>query len=245
MTPGKQWADLELPVEAVGEHPALQFRVGGLSRPHLNKLVRTLQAGGEPLEAVRVARIGKALWLIDGHHRLEAHRVAARETIAAKVARMPLQEAKDAARLANAKHGKGMSRADKALAWGSYVADGKHLDGEGELKASRVIAEELGQLWSHETIRQKLKALGLEPDLNLEWPEGYKAYGDGEVTEEDLEEDLAEELEAALRRFGAGFSGLSDWHRDRLLQAAQGMLAAIERGEEPDMQRLLQEASPY
>ena len=236
----------ELPLEAISLHKSLQFRVEGLSRPHVIRLVRTLGAGGEPLEPVRVARIGKALWLVDGHHRLEAHREAGRDTIRAQVARMSLQEAKDYARVANANHGKAMSRADKALAWTSYVADGKHLEGPGEVKASRVIAEELRQMWSHETIRQKLKAMGLELDEELEFPGGYKPYGGS--AEEDLEalEDLvAEELEGALRDFGGRFSGLPNWHRERLLKAAQGMLTALERGEEPDMAGLLQEATPF
>lgn len=120
MTPGKQWAAQELPLEAIGLHKDLQFRAGGLSRAHVVKLVRTLEAGGEPLEPVKVARIGKALWLVDGHHRLEAHREAGRETIRAQVARMSLQEARDAARVANANHGKAMSRADMGMSGLTY-----------------------------------------------------------------------------------------------------------------------------
>ena len=163
---------------------------------------------------------------------------------------MSLQEAKDAARVANARHGKPMSRADRALVWASYVADGKHLECPGEPKASRVIAEELEQMWSHETVRQKLRALGLELDEDLEWPEGYKAYGggnayDGEEEEEALGDLLAEELERALRDFGGRFSGLPNWHRERLLKVAQGTLAALEKGEEPDMAGLFQEATLF
>lgn len=247
MTPGKQWAAQELPLDAIGQHRDLQFRAGGLSSPHVAKLVRTLEAGGEPLEAVRVARVGKALVLIDGHHRVAAHRKAGKETISAKVARMSLQEAKDAARVANAKHGKGMSRADKSLAWGSYVADGKHLGGERKPRASRVIAEELGQMWSHQTVLTKLRSLGLEIDEGLEFPGGYKPhpYGRDDDDAAAVGDLVAEELEASLRDFGGRFSGLPDWHGQRLLRAAQGMLAALERGEEPDMAGLLQEASPF
>ena len=245
MTPGRQWVAQELSVDAIRQHKDLQFRVEGLSLQHVKKLVRVLEAGGEPLAPVRVARIGKALYLVDGHHRLEAHRKAGRDTIGAEVARMSLQDAKDAARVANANHGKAMSRADKALVWASYMTDGMHLDGDRP-KASRVIAEELGQLWSHETIRQKLRAMGLELDEGLEFPGGYKAYGGSDADGlEELEDLEAEVLEAALRTFGGRFSGLPNWHRERLLKAAQGMLAALETGEEPDMGRLLQEATPF
>ena len=246
VTPGKLWADEELAVDAIGLHRDLQVRVKGLSKPHLRKLVGALEDPEVALEPVKVARIGKALWLVDGHHRLEAHKSTGRATIAAKVARMSRGEAKAAARAANAAHGKPLSRDDKAQVWADYTAEGSHLDPEGNPKASRVIEAELGRMWSHETVRQKLRALGLTLQEDLEFPGGHKPFrGGGEDTEEALEEALVEDLESDLRDFGSRFGQLPSYHRERLLKVVQGMLEAIERGEEPGMQTLLDQAAPF
>ena len=75
-------------------------------------------------------------------------------------------------------------------------------------------------------------------DEATEYPDGYKPF-DAQLTEEELEDVLAEELEDDLRRFGSGFGGLPDRLRPHLLKAAQDMLEAIQRGEEPDMASLL------
>lgn len=236
MTKGKRWADIELPLGDIRQHQDFQFRVEGISQANLNGIVRTLEDGGAARDPVRVARVGERLYLVDGAHRLEAYRKAGRLTIPAKVAKMNLGEARDYALSSNAMNGKPYSRADKAKVFSTYIAQERHLDALGVLKSSRTIAAELGGgLYSHETIRKKLKALGLELDEDTEYPGGYFPM----MTEEDLAEDLAEDAETHLRAFGALVGDLEALDRARLLKAARSVLEAAERGERPDMATLL------
>lgn len=244
MTPGKQWQDETLKLDAIRTRPELQFRVAGLHPQHIKRLEAVLEAGREPMEPVRVARVNQALFLVDGHHRLEAHRRAGKATIAAKVARMSLQEARDHARTANTRHGKGLNRDDKLAIWASFVADGGHLDATGSPKTSRAIAADLGGIWSHETVRQKLRALGLL-DEATEFPNGYKPYGGGdEADEAELQLELEAELLDALRTFGGRFGQLDAQGKRRFLKGAQGVLAAIEQGQEPDFLAIIPWAYP-
>lgn len=240
VTPGKRWEPAELPLGDVRVRPDFQFRVLGADSANLNRIVSTLQAGGEARDPVRVARIGKALYLVDGFHRLEAYRKAGRQTIPALVAKLSLEEAREAARASNAMNGKGYSRADRQCIFDDYVAEGRHRDEDGRTKSSRTIEVELGGLYSHETIRKRLKDRG-ELDEETEFPHGYKPR----LSDEDLEAELAEEAEDCLRRFGSLLPDLEPWDRNRLLEVAKGIVVAVEGGEKPDVVKLLDAATPF
>lgn len=230
MTKGKQWAAANLPIDDVRRHPSFQYRVNGIDPTNLIRIRRALQAGGETRDPVRVARVGKALYLVDGFHRWEAYRAEGRQTIPAVVAKMSLGEARDEARLSNAANGKSYSRADKASLWAAYVAEGRHIDEQtGYPKASRIIANDMGGLWSHETIRGKLKALGLEFDEEVEFDGHYKPFA---PSQHELAEGRLEDAETAIADLGALLPTLEPIDRDRLLQQARAMLDAIERGDE-------------
>lgn len=232
MTARAVWRREVLTIADVHEHPQFQLRAEGLSRPHLSRLMRTLE-NGEALPPIQAARIGKALYVLDGFHRLAAHKQSGRATIEADVARMALGDARDVARLANTKHGKNLGRADKAAVWDDYVGAGKHLASPGVPKASRVIAVELNQLYSHETIRAKLRALGVEPDKNLEFPAGYKPRS--VTTEEDLGAELIDEAETCLLGFVQAYAEIGGPERERLLRAAKAAVTTMEAGGRPDL----------
>lgn len=229
MTRGKQWELLDLPIDDARTHPSLQNRVDGLNTANLSKIVRTLAAGGEAREPIRVARVGKVLYVVDGFHRREAYRREGRTTIPALVAKMDLDEAQEYARTANVANGKPLSRADKEALWKAYMADGRHLDPEGTPKSSRVIEAELGHVWSHETIRKKLKDAGVEVDATVEFPDGYKPYGPSEA---QMYEDDVMETERAIGDLGGLLPTLEVDDRRRYLDYARTVLDAIEEGDE-------------
>ena len=89
-----------LRIEMVRERDDFQLRAKGISQPHANKLLRVLKDGKE-LPPIHVAMIGKAMYVVDGFHRLHALRTAKRGLVQALVARMSLKEAQAEARLAN------------------------------------------------------------------------------------------------------------------------------------------------
>ena len=226
------WKLHRLVLEDVRERPDFQVRAGGVSIPHVNFLARAMDSDGD-LEPVKVAKVGRAHWLVDGFHRLAAARKLGWSHIAANVATMSLGEARGFALLANTKHGKGPGRADKARLFEQYLAQGKHLRADGVVKASRVIGAELNHVWSHETIRRKLKAGGIEVDLQVEYPHGYKPYmgGADEGDEAELALELAEGAQRHLDGFGSLFFDVGDDAQRRLLKAARDLVARLERGE--------------
>jgi hypothetical protein len=231
---GRQWAERDLRVTEVRERPGFQLRAGGLDRSHVNRL-RLLLDDGEDLPAVKVAQVGEALYLVDGFHRLEAHRRAGLESVRAAVARMSLPEAQEEARLANTRHGKGLSRADKEKLWADFVAADGHRDAFGALKSPRALSAELNRVISHTTIRSKLKAMGLEGEL-----EPVKPWRDEQVDAELLAAERKEEAETFLRLFGELVPTLHVDDREALLEAARALLDSLGRGEMPEALRAVQ-----
>jgi len=224
---GKQWPEQTLMLEEVRESADFQLRANGVSLPYVNKLARQIQAGKE-LPPIKVAAIGKALYVIDGFHRLHAARKAKRHSIQAKVARMSRSEALEEARLANTTHGKGLNRADRQRVWDDLIASGGHQDAEGNLKSSRVIEAEMNGLYSRETIRKKLKGLGLP--LN-EGPD-FQEWKPEEADEETLAQERLEEAEDVLATFIATVHTLDREDQERLIGTARALLDGLERGDE-------------
>jgi len=234
---GKQWRPQTLPIDEVREREEFQLRAVGLHLAHANKLLRTLKTEGD-LEPVKVARIGKALYLVDGFHRLDAYRRARRVTVPAIVATMSMEEARREAQVANTRHGLNLTRADKQRAFDDYIAAGSHKSPAGTLKSSRTIAAELGNVYSHEMVRQKLKALGLVLDETVEFPGGYKPQPRFDDDPDEVAEDRLEEGFVALRALRTTATGLEGDRRETLLIAARTLLETLERGEQPEEPRL-------
>lgn len=225
-----KWRPHNLAVEDVRERDEYQVRAGGVSPHHVRVLARAMDCEGD-LEPIKVAKIGRAHWVVDGFHRLAAARKLGWSHIAASVATMSAGEAQGYSLLSNTKHGKGLSRHDKTRLFEQYVEQGKHVGADGVVKASRVIQGELNHIYSHETIRTKLKALGVEVDLEVEYPGGYKPYGGGGDDEADLALELAEGAQRHLEAFGSLFFDLEDYAQREMLKAARELVGRLERGE--------------
>ena len=168
-----------------------------------------------------------------GFHRLEAHRQAGLETISAAVASMSVRDAEGLALLANTKHGKGLSPADRTAILTRYIERGDHLRDDGRFRSAQDIVDDLNGVMSRETVRRKLRAM--EIDLQ----EGLKPYrggwDDGDDGGDDEEEALAQErvgeAQRLLNRFDALYFSLEDDDQHRLLVDAQELLGRLERGE--------------
>lgn len=239
MTKSLQWKEETLALDAITLREDFQLRAGGIDRQHVRKLLGMLQAG-KPLPPVKVARIGKALYLVDGFHRYFAHEDYGVSGIEASVARMSLEEARGEAMIANTTHGKALGRADKRKVWDAFAEAGRHLESPEVPKSSRVISAALNGMYSHETVRARLRELGLE--LN-EGPT-FKPRSDGEGPEEEdddleglavdpLAAERAEEAQRHLEAFDASLYSLEGEDRTRLLAAARTLLEGWETGEGP------------
>lgn len=224
---GKQWRGQTLMIEEIKEHRDLQLRANGISLPHVNKLARQIEAG-KSLPPIKVAAIGTALYVVDGFHRLHAYKKAKVYALPAEVARMSLTEAREEARVANTTHGKGLGRADKQRVWKDHIANGGHLDEEGKLKPSRVIEAELNGLYSRETIRQRLRDLG----LTLNEGPNFEEWKRDEPDEEFLAQERLEDAENMLASFIATVPTLDPDTRNRLIGTARGLLDGLERGQD-------------
>lgn len=231
------WKLQRLPIEDIREREEHQIRAGGLSPLHVNTLTRAMGSEGD-LTPISVAKVGKAHYVVDGFHRLAAARKLGWSHISANVARMSAPEARGFALLANTKHGRSLGRHDKDRLFDEYVAQDGHRGDDGAVKASRVIQAELNHIYSHETIRQKLKKRGIEMDLDVEYPGGFKPYRAGWDEEDDeadeaLAHKLAEDARANLDAFGSLFFDLDDHAQRDLLVAVQDLVERLVRGERP------------
>ena len=105
---------LTLPLSALKTDDALQPRVSRMvpykdqarvdnrSEEHIGTMRLALEAGQSiQLEPVLVAEVDGILFIVDGHHRLNAYRRAQRETIPARVCSMERQQAVLASKLVN------------------------------------------------------------------------------------------------------------------------------------------------
>lgn len=230
MKPGRQWKEETLAVSAVKEREDLQVRANGTDPTVVRQYVRVLEQGGD-MKPVKVARINKALYLIDGFHRLAAHREAGRGALKAIVARMSMAEAQAEALTANTRHGKPLTRADKDRMLKLYVERDMHRNQWGITKPCRTMSADLGGVLSHEAIRLKLKKMGVELDEATEFPNGYKPYG-GE-DEGALAQERREETEKLIEMLWRDFFTLDDDDQPAILAAVRELVGRLECGEQP------------
>lgn len=99
-----------------------QARAAGLDLGTVAEYVTALEDGAT-FPPVTVIAEGSDLWLADGFHRVEAHRRAGRETIAAVVTEGTRRDAVLVACTANATHGLRRTNADKRRAVARLLAD--------------------------------------------------------------------------------------------------------------------------
>jgi hypothetical protein len=234
---------MRLAISDIKRDARFQVRAHGTDAANVRAIKRTLEAG-QDIEPVKVARVGRGRYLVDGWHRLEALESTGETHVDAVVARMDEREAVLCSLTANASHGKQLSRADKNAALVTFVEHGAHLDAHGTPKSSRDIRDELRGIYSHSTIWSKLKAMGHEIPEDVEYPDGYKPHpfgiNDGDEGD-DFDDDLGGALDPlegerdleALGHIEALWSllpTLSDAHQGQALKALRGLVEALESG---------------
>ena len=223
------WRQETLRIADIRLDDRFQLRALGTDQAHVGKLERALRDDVD-LPPIRVARIGKVLYLIGGHHRLEAHQRLRRATIVAEVARMSLAEALAASVRENTDHGKNLSRNDKRAHWARYVAEEMHLKQDGSVKGSTTIERELGGIYTRPTIRKLVKALGVDmTEWGEEFPGGYTPRQD----EDALERDRFWNAMEGLEHFRSEYLTLESEDQRELRETARNLLNALDRGEAP------------
>ena len=168
-------------------------------------------ASGETLPPLKAAQIGKALYLVDGWHRALAARKAGLVALPVLTARMTQPQASAEAALANAKHGRGISKGketDRALEM--YFRDPANLN-----KSARAVSVQLGGHVSKSTVnrmQQKLKADEAPP----------QSAWDSERAAEAKQERLEQDAKAALKTLETHWGRLTDPQTKRwILQLAE------------------------
>lgn len=248
------WKLESLAVSDIQRQQRFQMRVAGTDPKHVQRLVGELESleGGDTIEPVKVGKVGKAYYLLDGFHRLEAHDIVGASHVTAKVAKMALQDALDYAALSNLKHGKAPTRADKQAAWAKYIAAGRYLyadDNEGPLmltgtpKRASVIARELRGMYTAKQVRTKQRQEGLL-DIPVEFPHGYKPFMGGDIEEDEeeaaVDHEIMEEALAALWRFESRYQALEAAEQQSLLGTVREIVEALESGKRPVREAVVQ-----
>lgn len=194
------------PLQAIDTHPQLQPRAA--MRYSEVKRYAALMRNGREFPPLILGKVGKKLYVIDGHHRLQAAQLAGLKAHPAVI--RPYRTLDDALRAVmqcNQEHGIRMSHADKQHAFADYIARDFHLLPSGAVKSLRKIAEEFPH-YDFRTIGKKLKELGItapRDDVKPYRPADFDTDWDG-----PSEEDLAEEEAIALKTI-----------RDRLTEAQE------------------------
>jgi ParB-like chromosome segregation protein Spo0J len=196
-------------------------RLESESARHVARLADHLESG--EVEPLLVADVGGALYVVDGHHRLMAHRRVRRSSAAARVIALSRDEAVAASKLVNCRGAKLPMHAEQAreCAWQALAA--MTLGGRRELPQGvslRSLREAFGP--SHETLRTMLKRLPeVKPeeysrdalDPGTDWPRWRYVKGNAirdrfadvsaDLRLHHRAEKVASKLAAMLEREGA------------------------------------------
>lgn len=128
-----------------------------------------IMARGQDFPAIKVARIGGNLFLVDGAHRMEAARQAGRIVIQAEIVDgLSEAEARWEAACANLSHGLPLKSKEHRAVFRAFVKAGKHRKDRRYL-SYRDMAIELGGIRAHTTLRNWMKQ---------DFPKIAKAMGD-------------------------------------------------------------------
>ena len=113
---------------------------------------------GGAMEPVQLARIGEALVLIDGTHRIEARQRLGLMDVEAIITVMSETQAQWAAASANLTHGEGLKVKELRAVFGHYVQTGQHRSGQRKVKSLRDIVRDIPGVASHVSIGKWMKA---------------------------------------------------------------------------------------
>jgi hypothetical protein len=194
MTTTQSPAERLYPLVSIACHDRLQIR-GGTDYADVQRYKKAMLAG-DTFPPITLAEIGGKLYVVDGHHRVEAAAAAGHSHISGTHRRMSLDEAQKAALVANTLHGRRYTQKEQQHAFASFIAEGLHLDTSGDVLPVRTIAA-LCPVYVFQTISRKLKDLGIDAprDDIKPW------YGTVHDSDGPSPEDLAQDEEIQLQAF--------------------------------------------
>ncbi len=184
-----------------------------------------LLRAGKELPPVKVGMIDGAAVLLDGFHRVEAHRRAGIFDVVADVVSTTAREAKWLAAEANMAHGLPLKRSEMRSAFRAFIEAGRHLDDRRRLLSLREMAQRCG-VGSHNTVLAWLRKdfPRIARQLQAENPRGGGAHPlSGRSLAEIAEDNIAQAVAAAR--------GVTcERERECLIMALKGAAQEIERG---------------
>lgn len=207
-----------------------EFQIRRRTDPSTVARYAGLLRAGVILPPVKAGRIEGALVLIDGFHRVEAHRRAGVSAIMAEIIPVSEREARWLAAEANMAHGLPLTRSERREAFKAFVQAGRHLDARRRLLSLREMARACGA-GSHNTILSWLRKdfPRIARQLQGENPRGGGCRG---VSVPSLSE-IAEE---SIRQAIAAARGVPcEVERGALAAILREAAGAIERGEPPSV----------
>jgi hypothetical protein len=184
-----------------------------------------LLRAGTVLPPVKAGLISGALVLLDGYHRIEAHRRVNLGQIAVEIVSTTAREAKWLAAEANMAHGLPLKRSEMRAAFRAFIHARRHLDSRGHLLSLREMAKACG-VGSHNTVLAWLTKdfPKIARQLQSESPRGGGCYpSEGRSFAQIAREGIAAAV-AAARGVTCEFA------RGALLQAMGEAMDVIEKG---------------
>lgn len=206
-----RWKPERLLASTIIEDAAFQPRVDGVDPKHVKKLA-AVEDAGEMLPPVDVARIGDALYLIDGFHRMALWRAAGAVAVEANVARMTRRDAFLHSLKVNTMHGLNYKSKDKAASLQRYCSERLHLRQDGSRKPLDTIHREIGMVYDRSHVRRKM----------IEW-DLWDPEADDEPTWKPYRVDNDDDDDDSLGDLGGGDAGLEAAR----LSEAMGAVAII------------------
>jgi hypothetical protein len=203
-------------LEAGADFPAV--KVGRIKAPDV-------QPRGRPSERLKDVQPG-ALVLLDGFHRVEAHRIAGQLHILADVIEVTAKDAQWEAARANLMHGLPLKPKEIVEAFKAYVRAGQYRDAKGNLKSLRTIGKEFGR--PHTTIRRWLERAKFYRLLALYDKEKTPALTQRTEEEQHPMDRTTHDIREALVNARALAPALSPQQRGELLAALVDLKATLE-----------------
>lgn len=204
----KSGKTIKVKLEDIGIHEEMQPRDSvrkgppdTLTRTTIQRYTNTVKAKGiEVFPPITLAHIeDMGVLLVDGWHRYEAHKGANKDKILATVQTMTLEGAQWQAAKANQNHGRPIVSKDYRETFRRYIVAKAYLDESGKPKSYRKMAEDLGHIKAHTTIRNWVRE---------DFPKLYMALtSDEDYADEPLDDEnlLRWKLENAERYVDTAF----------------------------------------
>jgi len=171
-------------IDVIHADPAMQVRVRGVDFGTVKQYATILRGDPNCMPPITVAQVGERLLVVDGWHRLAAHREAGLRYLQALVVKATREEALWMAASANLKNPRPLSKKDLLQAFRMYIKGRHHRKPAGGFKSYRDIAKDFANVRAHTTFRNWMEK---------EYPSIFRAMRAG---------DVDEEAEAAARRRG-------------------------------------------